>query len=144
MAALTLQQASIIVDKALEKAREMKIPALGVIVLDAAGHTVAYKREDSASMFREDIARGKAWGAVAMGCSSRSLAKRAQSNPNFMITLAATAQGKFLPQMGGVLIRDASGTIIGSAGASGASGDQDEACCVYGIEQAGLKADAAE
>lgn len=144
MSTLTLQQASIIVDKALEKAREMKIPALGVIVLDAAGHTVAYKREDGASMFREDIARGKAWGAVAMGCSSRALAKRAQSNPNFMITLAATAQGRFLPQMGGVLIRDAAGTILGAAGASGASGDQDEACCVYGIEQAGLKAEATE
>jgi len=144
MSTLTLQQASIIVDKALEKAREMKIPALGVIVLDAAGHTVAYKREDGASMFREDIARGKAWGAVAMGCSSRALAKRAQSNPNFMITLAATAQGRFLPQMGGVLIRDAAGAILGAAGASGASGDQDEACCVYGIEQAGLKAEASE
>jgi uncharacterized protein GlcG (DUF336 family) len=85
----------------------MKIPALGVIVLDAAGHAVAYKREDGASMFREDIAQGKAWGAVAMGCSSRALAKRAQSNPNFITTLAATAQGRFLPQMGGVLIRDA-------------------------------------
>lgn len=144
MSTLTLQQASTIVDKALEKAREMKIPALGVIVLDAAGHTVAYKREDGASMFREDIARGKAWGAVAMGCSSRALAKRAQSNPNFMITLAATAQGRFLPQMGGVLIRDAAGAILGAAGASGASGDQDEACCVYGIEQAGLKAEASE
>jgi len=144
MTTLTLKQASIIVDKAFEKAREMKIPALGVVVLDAAGHTVVYKREDSASMFREDIARGKAWGAVAMGCSSRSLAKRAQSNPNFMITLAATAQGKFLPQMGGVLIRDAAGNIIGAAGASGATGDQDEAVCVFGIEQAGLVADAAE
>ena len=122
----------------------MKIPALGVVVLDAAGHTVVYKREDSASMFREDIARGKAWGAVAMGCSSRSLAKRAQSNPNFMITLAATAQGKFLPQMGGVLIRDTAGNILGAAGASGATGDQDETCCVFGIEQAGLVPDAAE
>lgn len=144
MAALTLKHASLIVDKAIEKARAMNIPALGVIVLDAAGHTIAYKREDGATMFREDIARGKAWGAVAMGCSSRSLGKKAQSNPNFMITLAATAEGKFLPQVGGVLIRDASGNILGAAGASGASGDQDEACCIFGIEQAGLVADAAE
>lgn len=144
MAELTLKQAGTIVDKALEKAREMKIAALSVIVLDAAGHTVAFKREDGATMFREDIARGKAWGAVAMGCSSRALAKRAQSNPNFMVTLAATAQGKFLPQMGGVLIKDQAGNILGAAGASGASGDQDEAACVSGIEQAGLVADAGE
>jgi uncharacterized protein GlcG (DUF336 family) len=46
--------------------------------------------------------------------------------------------------MGGVLIKDAAGNILGAAGASGASGDQDEACCVFGIEQAGLVADASE
>jgi len=61
-----------------------------------------------------------------------------------MIMLAATAEGRFLPQIGGVLIKDAAGNILGAAGASGASGDQDEAACIFGIEQAGLVADAAE
>jgi uncharacterized protein GlcG (DUF336 family) len=42
------------------------------------------------------------------------------------------------------LIRDADGKIIGAAGASGGSGDEDEACCVKGIEAAGLVADAKE
>jgi uncharacterized protein GlcG (DUF336 family) len=50
-------------------------------------------------------------------------------------------QGKFLPQTGAALIRDAQGGIIGAAGASGGSGDEDEACCAHGIEKAGLKAD---
>jgi uncharacterized protein GlcG (DUF336 family) len=143
MSGLTLKQANTIIDKALAKAREMKIKPLGVIVLDASGHPVAAQREDGASMFRLDVAKGKAWGAVAMGCSSRALAKRAKDNPNFMITLAATAEGKFLPQTGAVVIRNAQGEIIGSAGASGGTGDEDEACCAYGVEQAGLVADAA-
>ena len=56
--------------------------------------------------------------------------------------LAATAGGKFLPQIGGVLIRDASGAILGAAGASGGTGEEDEAVCAFGIEQAGLVADA--
>ena len=60
------------------------------------------------------------------------------------MTLAATAQGKFLPQPGAALIKDASGQIIGAAGASGGTGEEDEACCVYGIGQAGLVADASE
>ncbi|MNC85826.1 hypothetical protein D3C83_14400 [compost metagenome] len=77
-----------------------------------------------------------------MGSSSRALGKRAKDNPNFFITLAATAGGKFLPQTGGVLIKDKDGTIIGSAGASGGTGEEDEACCVAGIEAAGLTADA--
>jgi hypothetical protein len=33
---------------------------------------------------------------------------------------------------------------LGAAGASGGTGDEDEAICTYGIEQAGLKADLAE
>jgi len=41
-----------------------------------------------------------------------------------MITLAATAQGKFLPQTGAVLIKDAAGNIVGSAGASGGTGER--------------------
>lgn len=143
MSKLTLKQANTIIDKALAKAREMKIKPLGVVVLDASGHLVAAQREDGASMFRLDVARGKAWGAVAMGCSSRALAKRAKDNPNFMVTLAATAEGKFLPQTGAAVIKNAQGEIIGAAGASGGTGEEDEACCVYGIEQAGLTPDAA-
>ena len=144
MAALTLKQANTIIAKALEKGREMKIKPLGVVVLDASGHIVSAQREDNASMFRLDVAKGKAWAAVAMGASSRALAKRAKDNPNFFVTLAATAEGKFLPQTGGVLVKSADGIIIGAAGASGGTGDEDEACCVYGIEQAELVADAKE
>jgi uncharacterized protein GlcG (DUF336 family) len=142
MSKLTLAQANIIIEAALRKAHESAYSPLAVVVLDDAGHIKAAARDDNASMFRFDVGLGKAWGAVAMGCSSRALAKRAKDNPNFMITLAATAQGKFLPQQGGVLIRAADGTILGAVGVSGATGDQDEECAVYGIERAGLKADA--
>lgn len=139
MSRLTLQQANIIIAKAFEKAHEMKVKPLAVVVLDESGNIVSAQRQDGASMFRFDVGLGKAWAAVAMGCSSRALAKRAKDNPNFMITLAATAQGKFLPQPGAVLIRNAQGEIVGAAGASGGTGEEDEACCAYGAEQAGLK-----
>ena len=142
MSTLTLAQANQIIAKALEKAREMKIKPVTVVVLDESGYLKAAQREDSASMFRFDVATGKAWAAVAMGASSRALAGRAKDNPNFFVALAATAHGKFLPQTGGVLIRDAKGAILGAAGASGGTGDEDEAVCAFGIEQAGLVADA--
>ena len=144
MSRLTLQQANTIIAKAFEKAREMKVKPLGVVVLDASGHVVSAQREDGASMFRLDVAKGKAWGAVAMGASSRALSKRAKDNPNFFVTLSATAEGKFLPQTGAALIKSKEGTILGAAGGSGGTGEEDEACCVYGIEQAGLVADAKE
>ena len=88
-------------------------------------------------MFRLDVAKGKAWAAVAMGASSRALAKRAKDNPNFFVTLAATAEGKFLPQTGAALIRDKDGTILGAAGASGGTGDEDEAAAFTGSSRRG-------
>ncbi len=144
MSKLTLQQANRIIEQALIRSRETKIKPLGVVVLDDSGNIISAQRDEGASMFRLDVAKGKAWSGVAMGASSRALAKRAKDNPNFFVALAATAEGKFLPQPGGVLIKSKDGTIIGAAGASGGTGEEDEACCIYGIEQAGLVADAKE
>ena len=143
MSGLTLKQANTIVEGAIAKAHEMKVKPLAVIVLDAAGNIVSAQREDNASMFRMDVAMGKAWGAVAMSCSSRALGKRAKDNPNFFLSLAATTNGRFLPQPGAALIRDAQGNVLGAAGASGGTGDEDEAACAFGIEKAGLVADVA-
>lgn len=143
MAALSLENANRIIAGAIAKARQMRISPLAIVVLDDSGHLKAMQREDGASMFRFDIATGKAWASVAMGAPSRALAERAKENPNFFITLAATARGKFLPQPGGVLIRDADGRVVGAAGASGGTGEEDEAACAYGIEQAGFTADPA-
>lgn len=140
-ARLSLEQANMIVTKAIERARELDYRPLSIVVLDDSGNLKAMQREDGASMFRFDVATGKAWASVAMGASSRALAERARDNPNFFITLAATADGKFLPQTGGVLIRNADGDILGAAGASGAAGEEDEAAVIYGIEQAGLVPD---
>ena len=140
MPSLTLAQANKIVEAALAKAREMKIKPLAVAVLDSSGHLKSLQREDEASMFRVDVAMGKAWAAVGMGASSRTLLARAKENPQFYGALAATAQGKFLPQTGAVLIKDAAGAILGAAGASGGTGDEDEAACIAGIEAAGLTA----
>lgn len=140
MSRLTLVQANKIVEAALAKAREMKIKPLAIAVLDDAGHVKSLQREDAASMFRNDIAIGKAWAAVGMGASSRMLLGRAKENPQFFGALAATAQGKFLPQTGAVLIKDKDGNILGAAGASGGTGDEDEAACIAGIEAAGLVA----
>jgi uncharacterized protein GlcG (DUF336 family) len=141
MTALTLDLANSIIREALAKAREMGIPPVTVVVLDDGGNLKAAQREDGASMFRFEVARGKAWASVGMDASSRVLADRAKANPNFFVALAATADGKFLPQPGGVLIRDSDGRIVGAAGASGGTGDEDEAICAHGIRSTGLVAD---
>src|SRR4051812_16856424 len=115
MADLTLDQANAIIAGALAESTKHGYKPMAVVVIDASGHLKSTQREDRASMFRVDIAMGKAWAAAGMGAASRVLAGRAKDNPNFFTTLAATAQGKFLPQTGAVLILDADGHTIGAA-----------------------------
>jgi uncharacterized protein GlcG (DUF336 family) len=138
---LTLDQANLIIQGARAAARAANYKPMGIAVIDGSGQLVAFAREDGASMFRFDIARAKAWGAVGMGTSSRVLAERAKDNPNFFVTLAATAEGKFLPQPGAVLIKDAQGHVLGSVGASGGTGDEDEIICKAGVQACGLMTD---
>lgn len=144
MARLTLRQANTIIDKAIEKAREMGGPPVAVVVLDDGGHIKAVQREDRASMFRVDVGIGKAWGAIAMGEGSRSLAKRAKANPAFIGALTDAAGGKLLPNPGGVLIRNSDGFVLGAVGISGDKGPIDEIFAIAGIEAAGLVADPGE
>lgn len=138
---LTLAQASIIVDTALKKGRETNCAPLTVSVLDAGGHLVAFKREDRSGILRFDIAYGKAWGALGMGFGSRTLFERSANTPMFFTALAAASGGRLVPNPGGVLIKDASGEILGAVGISGDTSDKDEVCAIAGVEAAGLKAD---
>lgn len=138
MSDLELGAANQIIEAALREARRAGHKAMAVVVLDAAGHLRAAQREDGASMFRIDVATGKAWAAVSMGAASRELHERAQANPVFFGGLAVTAQGKFLAQPGAVVIRDAAGAILGAVGASGGTGDEDEAICLAGVRAVGL------
>lgn len=139
MSALTLAQANTIANAALEASRVAGYKPMAVVVLDASGHLKSAQREDEASMFRVDIATGKAWAAIGMGAASRVLGQRAKDNPNFFVSLAATAQGRFLPQTGAVLIKDSQGKLLGAVGASGGTGDEDEAICIAGVLAAGLQ-----
>jgi len=141
MTALTLAQASTIIDVALNKARESSFAPLSVAVLDAGGHLVAFKREDKSGILRFDIAFGKAWGALGMGFGSRTLFERAEKTPMFFTTLAAASGGRVVTNPGGVLIRNEAGDIVGAVGISGDTSDNDELCAVTGIVAAGFKAD---
>ncbi len=140
MTGLTLATANAVIEAALAASARAGYKPMAVVVLDDSGHVVSAQRQDGASMFRIDVATGKAWASVAMGASSRVLAERAASNPNFFVSLASTAHGHFLPQTGAVLVKDEAGHIVGSVGASGGTGDEDEEICIAGVTAVGLEA----
>jgi len=141
MQELTLDLASKIVDKALEKRKEMGFVPLTVAVLDAGGQLKVLKREDKSSLLRPEIAIGKAWGVLGMGFGGRELNRRANHAPIFFNALSDMSGGRMVPVPGGVLIRSDKGDILGSVGISGDVSGNDEICAVYGIRSAGLTPD---
>lgn len=134
---LTLNAAQAIVTAALAHARSLSAKPLAVIVVDAGGHPVAFAREDGATIFRHDIARAKAIGAIGMGDDTRVLAERAKGNPAFFQSVTAAVGGNIAFSPGGVLIRH-NGTVIGAVGISGDTGDCDEECAFAAIRAAGF------
>ncbi len=136
---LKLTQALAVIDGAIAEARKRSFLHLGIVVLDAGGHVLAFKREDGASFLRFELAYGKAWGALAMGFGTRELAERSAKQPAFINALAAVTQGRMVPSPGGVLITEG-GQVIGAVGISGDTGDNDEVCALAGIQAAGLAA----
>jgi uncharacterized protein GlcG (DUF336 family) len=138
---LTLTIASRIAEVALAKGRELSLAPLTVVVLDQAATAKLVLREDGASLLRPEIAHGKAYGAMALGFGGRELARRSAKMPGFMNAFSDLCGGRAVPVPGGVLVRDASGTILGAVGISGDASDKDEVCAVAGIEAVGLVAD---
>ena len=138
MTPLTLAQARTLIDAALAEARAHNFKPMGIVVVDAAAQVVASAREDGASALRLDIALGKAGAAIGMGANTRVLTQRAKDLPVFFAAVATAAQQKFIPQTGAVLILGTDGGIVGAAGASGGTGDEDEQIIIAGITAAGL------
>lgn len=138
MTALKLADAQAIIAATLSAARVAQLKPLSVVVLDSGAHPVACVREDGASLFRHDIARAKAAGALGMGADTRTLAARAADNPTFFQSVAQAVGGQIAFSPGGVLIRTENGSIIGAVGVSGDTGDNDEKCILAGLADAGF------
>ena len=59
----------------------------------------------------------------------------------YFIAAVTNSVGALVPVPGGVLVKDADGTLLGAVGVSGDTSDNDEAAAVAGIDAAGLTAE---
>ena len=143
MLELDLATANRIIETAISIARRENHLPLTFCVVDKGGHMVALQREDNSSTFRMEIAYGKAWTCIALGHSTHFVEKTMTKNrPHFVDSLAAASNGKFIPALGGVLVRDReTGRIVGAVGATGDSGENDEKVAVEAVEACGFHAD---
>ena len=139
---LTLAQAQTLAIATLAEARTLSLKPLVVAVLDARGAYKALAAEDGTSLRRAEIAHGKAYGALGMGLGSRAIAARAEQAPAFVAAVTHAFGGALIPVPGGVLLRDASGALLGAIGVSGDTSDNDEKAALAGITAAGLVGEA--
>ncbi len=136
---LKLDQAQKIVAAALAYARAKSLKPMGFVVLDDRGALRAAAVEDGTSLARWKVAYGKATGALSMGVSSRKLHEMAVERPHFVASLHSLFGEGIVPVPGGLLVRDAAGEVVGAAGASGDTSDNDEAALLAAIAEVGLK-----
>ena len=111
---------------------------LTVAVLDVGGHLQSFQREDGSGILRGDIATGKAWGALGMGISSRTIRDRLKDRLAFQNAIATASKGRLIPVPGGVLICNQDSQVLGAVGISGDTSERDEYCAIKAIQFAGL------
>lgn len=139
---LSLAVAQSIAAKSLEVARERGFKPMAVVVLDERGSLKSAAAEDGCPIVRWKVALGKANVCIRFGSGGRRIDSIARERPHFFDGLVSViGDDGAVPVPGGVLIRDAAGTLVGACGMSGDTSDNDEAALVAAIESVGLKAD---
>ena len=133
---LTLDDANELVAAARAAASDQGL-AMSFAVMDAGGHLLAFARMDGAPWVSAEVAQGKAWTAAAYGVPSDAQKQKMEPMPNFAGAITTMTHGRFTPQTGAVPIyRD--GELLGGLGASGGTGDEDEAVCSEAAGAAGF------
>ena len=121
----------------LDAARRAAAVPMSFAVMDAGGHLLALTRMDGALWITADVAQGKAWTAAAYGSPSAAQKEKMATMPSFAQAITAMTHGRYTPQTGGVPVyRD--GELLGGIGASGGTGEQDEAACTAAVTEQGL------
>ncbi|MDG1338976.1 MAG: heme-binding protein [Paracoccaceae bacterium] len=141
MTELSLAAAKTIIETAIAKGHEMGLKPLSVVVLDTGGHVKAFEREDGAAPGRFAIAQGKAYGSIMLGMAGTAQMARAEQQAYFMAAVNGAYGGQVIPVPGGVLVRDASGAVVGAVGLTGDTSDNDAIAAKAGIEEAGFTAE---
>ena len=122
---LTLEIARALIDAGEAVARESGL-ALSFAVVDAGGHVIAVARMDDADWITPEVALGKAWTAAAFRAPSDAQGQKAKDLVAFAGSISAATHGRYTPQIGGLPIV-VDGAPAGGMGASGATGQEDEA-----------------
>ncbi len=133
---LTLDEALALCAAARAAAEDLGVP-MSFAFMDPGGHLVALARMDGAPWVSADVAQGKAWTSAAYGDPSHAQKEKMTPMPIFAGALTTMTHGRFTPQTGAVPVYRG-GELVGALGASGGTGDQDEAVCSTAVQGSGF------
>jgi uncharacterized protein GlcG (DUF336 family) len=129
---IKLDQALEIIAAARQKAEDLGVPMV-VAVVDGGGNLVAQQRMDDALLVSVDIARNKAYTAVAVKMPTHELAGLSQ--PEQMLFGIHNADGGRIVIFGGGFPLKQGDHIIGGIGVSGGSVEEDMSCAAAGLSR---------
>jgi uncharacterized protein GlcG (DUF336 family) len=128
MTRLTLEEARVALDVALEHARQLGA-AVSVVVVDERGEPITTAKQDDALIISPGFAEKKAFTAIALGCDSDASAMAFDAVNAIRIMVS---DPRLCFAAGGAPIRR-SGWIVGAIGVAGGTAEVDRACCAAGV-----------
>jgi uncharacterized protein GlcG (DUF336 family) len=127
---LTLEAAQLVVRACVEAADARDKP-MAIAVVDAAGHPKAVVTMDGAALLAEDVARRKAWSAVAWNMPTMDWVDFMGQDP---VLQHGIPQIKGLTVLGGGVPLHVDGVTVGGVGVSGSHYTEDEAVARAGVD----------
>lgn len=126
-----LDTATTLLDAAQERATEIGVP-MCMAVVDDGTNLVAFRRMDDALLGSIDIARNKAYTAVALESPTGAIGEAAQPGAE-LYGIETTNDGRIVSFGGGFpLERD--GGVVGGIGVSGGAVEEDETVASAGVD----------
>jgi len=121
---MTLNKAQLLIEAAIEKAKQIDQP-MNIAIVDAGANLAAFVRMDGAWLGSIDIAINKAFTAKAFDISTLELGRNSQPGNQFF-GIHESNHGRVMIFAGGIPLK-MSGQVVGAVGVSGGSGEQDQA-----------------
>ncbi len=128
---LTLQEARVIIDAAVARARELD-QRVAVAVVDEAGQVISVDKMDGTSLLRDRFATGKAFAAVLLRRPTVESVELRESRPELYNGALHMFPGQIYLVPGGVPL-EADGRIVGGVGVAGGASGVDDKCAEAGI-----------
>jgi len=127
---ITLESARRMIEAAKARAVSLGVPVV-VAVVDAGGNLAALDRQDDALLVSIELARDKAYSAVAVKADTATIGRLSLPGAE-LFGLGRACGGRIVTFGGGLPVLE-DGRVVGGIGVSGGSVDQDTACAAAGL-----------